>query len=624
LGEVSENNIGPTKVGDKYQINVSPGTKSDIQPIKSGDTETYVITHEGASYMSVHFSNFHLPKECSMDVTNGDGTQSSTLTRKGRAQQGTFWAQHVTGDVVKLVLKCPSKTAVFDVDTYAAGNPGLNDFGSDVGERNLRKTSFLEAMNDRKLLSICGADDKRNAICYQNSHSALYDKARAVARLLINGNSACTGWLVSGTNQLFTNEHCISSQNAATNTDYEFMGEEPNCSNTPGDGSWMSNRGDIHDGETLLTFNAAWDYALIQLDSSRNPAAMYGYLELDNRLPPIGELLFIPQHPGGRPKEFGLVDTNENDNECKVKGFRAGCAPRDMQYSCDTEGGSSGSPVLSRTNNKVVALHHCGGGCSGNLGAPITDFYDDIAPYLGGTYPPSSPPVPCTGEYLTITVTADRFPDEIDWTVRNDEGTLLYSEDTFIDGVPVTTTECLIPDCYTFEITDTFGDGICCSYGIGSYTVTLDGTEIKSGGEYSSSESVSFCVDDVTSPTASPSASSSKSPSASPIASPTNTCVDSGFPIAYTAIAGGTSIPCEFVSISCLCFDPDVSSHCPATCDSCADYECVDSDATFYSPQGNTVTCSLFDNITPELRDTYCAIEPVRTTCRATCGFCGP
>jgi V8-like Glu-specific endopeptidase len=33
----------------------------------------------------------------------------------------------------------------------------------------------------------------------------------------------------------------------------------------------------------------------------------------------------------------------------------------DVAYLCDTAGGSSGSPVLSRTTNKVVALHHFGG-----------------------------------------------------------------------------------------------------------------------------------------------------------------------------------------------------------------------------------------------------------------------
>jgi V8-like Glu-specific endopeptidase len=33
----------------------------------------------------------------------------------------------------------------------------------------------------------------------------------------------------------------------------------------------------------------------------------------------------------------------------------------DVSYYCDTEGGSSGSPVLSRSTNKVLALHHFGG-----------------------------------------------------------------------------------------------------------------------------------------------------------------------------------------------------------------------------------------------------------------------
>jgi len=39
-------------------------------------------------------------------------------------------------------------------------------------------------------------------------------------------------------------------------------------------------------------------------------------------------------------------------------GYAAGS---DVSYYCDTEGGSSGSPVLSRATNRVVALHHFGG-----------------------------------------------------------------------------------------------------------------------------------------------------------------------------------------------------------------------------------------------------------------------
>ena len=33
----------------------------------------------------------------------------------------------------------------------------------------------------------------------------------------------------------------------------------------------------------------------------------------------------------------------------------------DVSYYCDTQGGSSGSPVLSRATNRVIALHHFGG-----------------------------------------------------------------------------------------------------------------------------------------------------------------------------------------------------------------------------------------------------------------------
>ena len=180
------------------------------------------------------------------------------------------------GDVIKLKLKCHrKKTPVFDVDTYAAGYPGQNNV-SEPEVRHLRKKPFLEAMDDRRELAICGADDKRNAICYQTSHSAMYQKARAVARLLLNGTHACTGWLVSGSNLLFTNEHCISSLGTVQNTDFEFMGEEPTCTTVPGDGSWFSNRGDIHDGTDLIAVDASWDYALVQLDTSRNPAATYG------------------------------------------------------------------------------------------------------------------------------------------------------------------------------------------------------------------------------------------------------------------------------------------------------------------------------------------------------------
>ena len=50
-----------------------------------------------------------------------------------------------------------------------------------------------------------------------------------------------------------------------------------------------------------------------------------------------------------------------------------------------------------------------------------------------------------------------------------------------------------VPDtnCYTFTILDSYGDGICCGWGSGSYFVNYGGSQIASGGSFLSSETTS-------------------------------------------------------------------------------------------------------------------------------------
>jgi V8-like Glu-specific endopeptidase len=397
--EETNKSKGPIQIGDHHPIIISSDPESsDVKPLSSEDgnkkTDTYTLEYDDASFLTVHFKSFHLPSGCVMDISDGNDSQVSTLTDDGKFNLGeNFWAHHVNGNKIQLDLICDDNAskeqASFEIDDYVAGYPNE----SLEERRHLRShnakngSSFVDMMrvNQERELSICGSDDKRNAFCYKTSQPTVYGKAKAVARLYINGSGACTGWLASGSNVLITNEHCIDSLSDVQNTDFEFMAEENVCSTTR-DGGWMSSRnfGEIYDGTALLAVSAQWDYAVVQL--AGNPASKHGFLELDNRKASINEQIYIPQHPGGRPKEIGVFDSNHN-GYCKVKGFRQGCAPNDMQYTCDTEGGSSGSPVLSRTNNKVVALHHCGGGCGGNLGAPIYEFYDAISGFLSSTPP---------------------------------------------------------------------------------------------------------------------------------------------------------------------------------------------------------------------------------------------
>ena len=50
--------------------------------------------------------------------------------------------------------------------------------------------------------------------------------------------------------------------------------------------------------------------------------------------------------------------------------------------------------------------------------------------------------------------------------------------------------------CYTLNFYDSYGDGICCAYGNGSYALTnnSNGSTLASGGSFGSIDSSNFCV----------------------------------------------------------------------------------------------------------------------------------
>merc|ERR1712151_275583 len=63
---------------------------------------------------------------------------------------------------------------------------------------------------------------------------------------------------------------------------------------------------------------------------------------------------------------------------------------------------------------------------------------------------------------------------------------------------------CLDPGEYKFTITDSYGDGICRSYGEGFYEIKVGGGVIKTGGQFDSVETTTFVVDAGTPPQPTP------------------------------------------------------------------------------------------------------------------------
>ncbi len=350
----------PIEVGSVYPTSI----RSDQLQVQGGvrwsDHWEVEVHHPGATYIALHFAKFDLPPGEEVVISDAQGGQSYTLTGKGKMGLGRFWAQHVKGDrAVLRFYTWRGHPTGFVIDQYAAG---FTDW------------SYVPE-------SICGVNDKQNAVCFEGSHPTEYNRSRAVARLLISGFRLCTGWLASANNHLVTNEHCITSATAAANTDYEFMAEADQCSDA---NCQLCHPGTIHSGATFIQDNPGLDYALVQITSG-DPAATFGYLEIDDREAVLDEQIYIPQHPGGRAKELGIEssDSANPGGVCEVDGFGGPCTGSgylDVGYRCDTEGGSSGSPVLAVSSQKVIALHHCGDECPPffNLGVPINLICDEI------------------------------------------------------------------------------------------------------------------------------------------------------------------------------------------------------------------------------------------------------
>jgi lysyl endopeptidase len=101
------------------------------------------------------------------------------------------------------------------------------------------------------------------------------------------------------------------------------------------------------------------------------------------------------------------------------------------------------------------------------------------------------------GEAYTLDLVTDAYPDETGITLVNTTtGTNIYAAPVGSISGPLTLNFCLAAGCYRFIIRDSYGDGICCgANGDGSYTITDgNGIVIGTGGEFTNSDTVLFCI----------------------------------------------------------------------------------------------------------------------------------
>lgn len=103
--------------------------------------------------------------------------------------------------------------------------------------------------------------------------------------------------------------------------------------------------------------------------------------------------------------------------------------------------------------------------------------------------------VTCYDGSVTFTLNTDNYGSETSWTLQDGAGNTIESGSGYANNTTYTFNWNLADDDYTFTINDSYGDGICCGYGNGSYSIDSGSDNIVSGGAFGSSETTNFCVD---------------------------------------------------------------------------------------------------------------------------------
>ncbi len=255
------------------------------------------------------------------------------------------------------------------------------------------------------------------------------------------------------------------------------------------------------------THACAWNGNNTAIDGC-GPAA--GYSEGCNApVPPEGTIMSYCHLVGGVGINFNLGFGPQPGDRIRDRITNASCLT--SCGGCTLTVSMSGTPANGGNNGTATAT--ASGGTSpysynwsnGGNTATITGlapgtYYasvtDDEGCMVTGSYEVEDV-TPCSDNGVTLTIELDNYPGETTWEITDAGGAVLASGGPYSTaGATVVEEACLSDACFDFTIYDSYGDGICCGYGNGSYSLVEDasGTVLASGGQFGFSETTNFCV----------------------------------------------------------------------------------------------------------------------------------
>ncbi len=478
------------------------------------------VRAELATNWSFYLSEFDIPKGGELYVWNADRTEYlGAFTHLNHKEWGGLAIGLLEGAGVVLEYRQPQNVSMV---------PSLQVAQVVQGYRSL--LTRAEALNSKSAsegpFGNSGACNI-NVNCPEGADWQVEKKAVAI---IVNGGfAACTGSLVNntsndGTPYFLTANHCLGNPNTWT---YYFNHESSTCTGTTGPTNMSIS------GGALLMSDGGSDVALIELSSTPPSSWNVEYAGWDASGSNPENATGI-HHPSGDLKKICFEEDSPYTSSTGgaqvwwINQWEAGV----------TEPGSSGSPLFDQNHRIIGQLYGGAAACSGSVNNGAYDFYGrfDVSWGLGvsdyldpqntgllvlDSYPTGyntdlgcTDPSACnyspeaitddgscllTGTSVTMTVLTDNYPAETTWTVVDANGETVMSGGPYSSNATTyTSEECLADGCYTLTVFDSYGDGLCCGYGEGSYSLSDEsGAVYASGASFDDLDLTDFCLETV-------------------------------------------------------------------------------------------------------------------------------
>jgi hypothetical protein len=103
---------------------------------------------------------------------------------------------------------------------------------------------------------------------------------------------------------------------------------------------------------------------------------------------------------------------------------------------------------------------------------------------------------------VTMNIVTDRYGEETTWSVTGPGGSPVfgsggpYTQQAAAGEYPMPPVSFCVPDgtVMTVNVNDSYGDGMCCAYGEGSWTLSVGGTDVSGGGSFATAQSATVAL----------------------------------------------------------------------------------------------------------------------------------